>query len=556
MTETLANITPNTQPSPSPSRSLWAGFNTWFGNIWESVFGQQEARERAELAAKTRAQLQELANESQKTPKIIRELAQARKDILQSNTPKPEWHAMMRLRDMQGQSHDITYDPREGSKSGFKIELVDYSVEFAPVGGMNGYNTHFTITAIPKKTGAPTEEWQLLALRYPIRTPAFQALEEERLAATTKIAEIEQLQKNRAQELMIADKPPKSENLKARIIRTRRIATLRTQLDTDDKTLMVQKSSLDRVNRAIEKIKSKYLEMIYSPYSPTFNTPEVRKAGFTYLKDTVTRTWAEDTRARHILKGVDAHEWVKGIEARAAIDSRVGIALAMVERMDFVPYLKRYNPKNQSWELKERSVVDAMMQEQLERALATLGVNGENTYTHQRNTRTRAAGIAQITPEGQDHMTRRYGSSILPVSDYIPDHTIGPSDPVQSLRFMQVHLIDQIQEQLPSKSVKSQWGKIMASESTRLGMHWLLAAGYNGSMSRVVGEALGKDAGKQSPEAIYEKLKLENVTKSVGKNMETLTYVMKFAFVWRYLEAKYPQEFAPPKPPVEKKPAK
>ena len=196
------------------------------------------------------------------------------------------------------------------------------------------------------------------------------------------------------------------------------------------------------------------------------------------------------------------------------------------------------------------------MQEQLERALATLGVNGENTYTHQRNTRTRAAGIAQITPEGQDHMTRRYGSSILPVNDFIPDHTIGPSDPVQSLRFMQVHLIDQIQEQLPSKSVKLQWGNIMANESTRLGMYGLLAAGYNGSMSRVVGEALGEKASKQSPEAIYEKLKLPTIIKNVGGNMETLTYVMKFAFVWRYLEAKYPQDFAPLKPQKEQKPAK
>jgi hypothetical protein len=33
----------------------------------------------------------------------------------------------------------------------------------------------------------------------------------------------------------------------------------------------------------------------------------------------------------------------------------------MVERMDFVPYLKRYNPKNQSGELKDASTVEAMM---------------------------------------------------------------------------------------------------------------------------------------------------------------------------------------------------
>ena len=215
---------------------------------------------------------------------------------------------MIRLRDPRGEMHDITYNPQEGSKSGFKVELEDYSVGFAPVGDMNGYNTHFAITAIAKKSGASVEEWQVLALRYPIRTPEFQALEEERFAATAKIAELEQLQKNRAQELMAADKPPKSEKIKARIARIRRIASLRTRLDIDDKVLMIQESTLDRVNRAIDKIKSKYVEMVYSPYSPTFNTPEVRKTGFTYLKETVTRTWAEEPRAGHILKGVDARE--------------------------------------------------------------------------------------------------------------------------------------------------------------------------------------------------------------------------------------------------------
>jgi hypothetical protein len=140
-------------------------------------------------------------------------------------------------------------------------------------------------------------------------------------------------------------------------------------------------------------------------------------------------------------------------------------------------------------------------------------------------------------------MLKRYGSSLLPVNDYIPDHTIAPSDPVQSLRFMQVHLIDQISTQLPGASVKAQWSKIMANESTRLGMYGLLAAGYNGSMSRVVGEALGEKASQQPPEVIFEKLRLPNVIKNVGGNMETLTYVMKFAFVWKYLETKYPQEF-------------
>jgi hypothetical protein len=43
--------------------------------------------------------------------------------------------------------------------------------------------------------------------------------------------------------------------------------------------------------------------------------------------------------------------------------------------------------------------VNGLMLEQLERALTTLGLNREQTYTYQRNNRTRAAGIAQITPE-------------------------------------------------------------------------------------------------------------------------------------------------------------
>jgi hypothetical protein len=89
-------------------------------------------------------------------------------------------------------------------------------------------------------------------------------------------------------------------------------------------------------------------------------------------------------------------------------------------------------------------------------------------------------------------MLNRYGTSLLPKQDFTPDHRVGPADAIQSLRFMQVHLIDQIENQLPGATVKSQWSRIMANESTRLGIYGLLAAGYNGSMSRVVGEALGK----------------------------------------------------------------
>jgi hypothetical protein len=109
------------------------------------------------------------------------------------------------LRDPKGKFHEITYDPRERSKSGFTFELDDYTVGFTPVGEMNGYNTHFAVRANPKNLFALSEEWQTVALRYPIRTPEFQTLEEERLAATSKIAELKAIQKSRAQELTTID---------------------------------------------------------------------------------------------------------------------------------------------------------------------------------------------------------------------------------------------------------------------------------------------------------------------------------------------------------------
>jgi hypothetical protein len=118
---------------------------------------------------------------------------------------------MVRLRDPRGNIHDIVYDPQKTPKPAFNAALNGYYVGFAPIGDMNGYNTQFATQVIPQKDSSIMETWEVLGIKFPIKTPQFQVLDEERSAALREITRTKLSQKAAAQELKSLSIPPKAE---------------------------------------------------------------------------------------------------------------------------------------------------------------------------------------------------------------------------------------------------------------------------------------------------------------------------------------------------------
>ena len=100
---------------------------------------------------------------------------------------------------------------------------------------------------------------------------------------------------------------------------------------------------------------------------------------------------------------------------------------------------------------------------------------------------------------------------------------------------MQVHLYDQLHVQTPSW-IKSNWKNIKKDKEKMFGYYGILAAGYNGNMTRVKSEAFEK-------EKDLNLVDYSQIIKNVTGNNETLTYVLKFRYVWEYLTSNHPEIF-------------
>ena len=122
--------------------------------------------------------------------------------------------------------------------------------------------------------------------------------------------------------------------------------------------------------------------------------------------------------------------------------------------MDFVQYLDAKGGLRPEYK--------GIMEAQIRSTLTIFGANRETTSIHHYNSTSKATGIAQITPMAHRLILDRYRETILPEGDYGNELNIAGRDPVQSLRFMQVHLYDQISVQTPSW-IKTDWKNMRQS---------------------------------------------------------------------------------------------
>lgn len=176
-----------------------------------------------------------------------------------------------------------------------QAKLDGYTVLLKPKPKTNGYNTEYTITA--EKNGK-VEEWQQLAIRFTARTPEyrtlsiqFKHLSQRKEACEKAIQQLEQeLASLSPSQKASSKKDTKSPRLspKKREAEIKRIKKALLNKREQDQELQ---EALTAVSGKISKVEKKYEDFSYTPYAETFNTPEIRKSGFQYLRQSVKRAW-------------------------------------------------------------------------------------------------------------------------------------------------------------------------------------------------------------------------------------------------------------------------
>lgn len=185
-----------------------------------------------------------------------------------------------------------------------------------------------------------------------------------------------------------------------------------------------------------------------------------------------------------------------------------------------------------------------------------------------------------MMPRAHRDFVNQYGAKpddLLGSKKYESRFIYASTNQAYSLRFMQVHLFDEARY-LPVE-IRDNWEKLITNPKTRSGLFGLLAAGYNGNISRVKDEVgipsgpgsmkdvlrtpkpapkkgskvkkfftklIDPDADNGTEEIfrnLQKMLETEKLIQRLDGNIETSTYVMKFDYVWKYLEKKFPQEF-------------
>ncbi len=317
----------------------------------------------------------------------------------------------------------------------------------------------------------------------------------------------------------------------------------------------------------------RYTHFSYIPYREGLNTPENQKKGYEYLSDTMKKTYEHAIGNTSLWK---MRSNVQGMTIAEELPWQFPLILNLVERMDFEVYFDRAGKV-----LKPKKELDPLMENQLGRSLTTFWANTSNAFNWQKS-RVWAQGVGQIMPSTYFRYWKndKYGD-LFPESDF----DIATRDHETSFRLQISHFDDQVY-QLPW-IVKKNWKTLMHDKESAIGILAILAAGYNGSMKRIVDEVFAdmpeKDMSsltayreRLNPRKIMESMEKalkrrieassqptyhidkktkkktllplnaeqkEEIARHTAMYKESMTYVLKAEYVWKSLKDKYKSKF-------------
>jgi hypothetical protein len=220
-------------------------------------------------------------------------------------------------------------------------------------------------------------------------------------------------------------------------------------------------------------------EVVYTPYAPEIDTPEIRQAGLNYLRKRIETARADLEEANVQLKGFDALP-----DAFSLTD--IALALSIIEHIDPVRY--KNCPAGE-----ETTLVNEV--------LTIIGANKAKAYDYSRSSMG-ARGLFQFIPGTYEKILRKY-----PGAGLKKDFVAGCTDHVNAAK-ASLLLFDSDLNDLPGDYLRH-----LSRDATALGRY--LAAAYNCGSKRV-------------------ERSLKNCSSSWTRILpeETRTYLRKFDTVW------------------------
>jgi hypothetical protein len=234
-----------------------------------------------------------------------------------------------------------------------------------------------------------------------------------------------------------------------------------------------------------------YEFVTYVPFAEHFNTPENRARGLRYLSDSMHATY-QSTYGKKIATTPSA---IRSLPIERAIPYKFPMVLNIIERMDFQQY---YEPDGKT--LKSQKSIESLMEYQAGKALTTFGMNLDEAFSLQKS-KVGALGIGQIMPT-----TYRRFQSHPKYQPFFPetDFPLAAKNHSTSFRLQVAHFDDQI-FQFP-REIQDNWNSLLEDRDTRIGLLSLLAAGYNGSMKRIIEEVFPASANISGVEQYRKRL--------------------------------------------------
>lgn len=450
----------------------------------------------------------------EKTNEQIKELLQTQNYLAEKVSAENENQVLLVIKSPTGKYHLITI-PRsfwEQQKLAINIEWKNISLEAVPK--TNGYNTEY-------KINDGNGERKQIAILFTMINPEWKA-QKQKIAELENIRKelIEQNKKLQKDEKTLQLKIKKEEKEKKKDFK-KHIQTYKNEIQkSKDKVVnnWVKVQTLNSIiwwkNRDLSKIK-KLIDFPYTPYNRSYDTQEMRNSGFSYIdagtKNAFSHLWNE--------KSVVGKE--KKLTIREAFSHDIATTLNIVERMDFYSYFQRDGKT-----LKDKKTLDDLMNKQISKALTTIALNQKWAFNWQRS-QVWALWIGQFMPSTYSNLLDRY-KKIFPENMPFED---GAKDHDTSFRLQALHFHEE--SRAFPKWIKDNWQSLVNDKEARIGLHALIAAGYNGSITRIIKEAQLWETFDKSL------LHPDNLIERLGKNKETQTYVMKFVFTWNYLEKTY-----------------
>ena len=432
-----------------------------------------------------------------------------------------------------------------------------------PVPKSNGYNTEYIIK---DREGRP---WNQLAILFPAENPKFtrkKKLQEEQIQLKKEIV---------ASNATLSYLPKKK--VAERDSLGKKIRWLQEQLAQN-------KAKIDAIWS-----QQQYIHFTYIPYRESLNTDKNRKQGFEYLATAMQKTYSHPIEKKTLGNMKSNIPWSSISDA---IPWQYPGILNLIERMDFEAYFDSTGKT-----LKSKDSISTLMDTQLGRSLTTFWVNTSQAFNWQRSP-VWAQGVWQIMPKTYQrfHNPMPTEKNPNPERKYMPlfpesDFDIASRDHETSFRLQIAHFDNQI-FQFPD-TIKKNWKELIWNPKTSIGIVALLAAGYNGSMTRIMEEVFGKEYKKstldladckqrlsvksivhameksknqdialiyesnkqkpyrdkktkkliQPPDLPLNKEQQEKIQKRIATYKESMTYVLKAEYVWQYLSRKHPDTF-------------